>query len=486
MSAKLNAESNVSIRRLITYEIMAYRLSQLDIPVDDPFRNDALERRSVVEFLAGLIDRTGGPFVLSLDSAWGSGKTTLVRMLQAQLTQQNFCCIYFNAWQVDYVTDPLVALVSCIDGLELGESGAAASFKSHLKTVRRVTSLVAKRTVVAAAKALTVGALDLEEEVETAVSELAGESVKDIVDAFQRESSLLDKFRRELEAAVAQLPAAGKKPTLILFIDEVDRCRPTFAIELLERIKHLFDISNIVFVLSLDKAQLEASLSAVYGVNINSAEYLRRFIDLEYVIPAARTKRFVESLFSRFGLDEIFAKRTHAELRSDKSNFLGFFSDLADVMHLSLRAQERCLTRLRVVMDQTPENQYLHPILVALLIVLRSSEPGLFKRLSGGQASTKEVMEYLNGMPGAQKLTAEHSGMILEAYLLAADDDGNRSASALTELEVCAKDQNVAEPLRRRAGKVLEMVQHIGSPFRGSPKLSQLTRKIDLAAGLRE
>lgn len=67
----------------------------------------------------------------------------------------------------------------------------------------------------------------------------------------------------------------------MFFIDELDRCRPTFAIELLERIKHLFDIQNIVFVLSIDKEQLEASTAAAYGSAINAPEYLRRFIDLE-------------------------------------------------------------------------------------------------------------------------------------------------------------------------------------------------------------
>lgn len=111
---------------------MVYRIPPLEVSVNDPFRNDALERRPTVEFLVGLIERAGGPFVLALDSPWGTGKTTLVRMLEAELRHQDFSCIYFNAWQVDYVTDPLVALVSSIDRLELGTGGAAATFKEHL------------------------------------------------------------------------------------------------------------------------------------------------------------------------------------------------------------------------------------------------------------------------------------------------------------------------------------------------------------------
>ena len=137
--------------------------------------------------------------------------------------------------------------VSSIDRIDLGSEKADSNFRTHLNTVKKVTTLVAKRGLRAATKALTLGALDLEEEYEAAASELAAETVGDIVDAFNQESELLEKFRDELEAAVAQLPTAGKEPNLVFFIDELDRCRPTFAIELLERIKHLFDIPALLY-----------------------------------------------------------------------------------------------------------------------------------------------------------------------------------------------------------------------------------------------
>lgn len=464
---------------------MVYRISTLDVPSDEPFRNDALERRPAVEFLVGLIERAGGPFVLALDSPWGTGKTTLVRMLEAELKRQEFSCIYFNAWQVDYVTDPLVALVSSIDRLELGTGDAAATFKDHLRQARRVTSLVAKRTAVAAAKAVTLGALDLGEEIEAVASELAGDSVNDIVEAFQKEGVLLEKFRGELEKAVEQLPAAGKKPTLVFFVDEIDRCRPTFSIELLERIKHLFDVPNILFVLSLDKAQLEASIGAVYGQDINAAEYLRRFIDLEYAVPAIKTKKFVESLLSRFGLDEVFAGRTSSETRYDGSNIVDFFSALAEAIPLSLRTQERCMTRLRVVMDQTPANHYLDPVLVAVLIVLRASAPNLFERLRLGSGTSADVMSYLEALPGGNKIVTNRIGMIIEALLITADDNEDRKSSTVNALRAVSQDETNPEYLHAR--ELLEMLENVRSPGRfNGPSLSKLTSKIELAAGIRE
>ncbi|MCY4274155.1 MAG: P-loop NTPase fold protein [Gammaproteobacteria bacterium] len=91
---------------------MTYRIKELVINPDDPYAHDLLDRKPLVDFLSTLIGNLDSPFVLSLNSPFGTGKTTLVKMLMANLKKKNFHCIYFNAWEVDYAADPLVALVS--------------------------------------------------------------------------------------------------------------------------------------------------------------------------------------------------------------------------------------------------------------------------------------------------------------------------------------------------------------------------------------
>ncbi len=228
---------------------MKYRLPELEVPSDNPFQHDALERKPLVDFLASLIGRLEGPFVLALDSPWGTGKTTVVKMLQAKLAMDQFQCIYFNAWQVDYVTDPLVALVAALDALHFEKDSAETAFRSQMKTAKKITSTLAKRAVVAGVKAATLNMLDLDAASETLAANAAGDAAGDIVDAFRKEKSALDQFRHEVESAVSNLKDAGRKDTLVFFIDELDRCRPTFAIEMLERIKHLFDVANIVWLI---------------------------------------------------------------------------------------------------------------------------------------------------------------------------------------------------------------------------------------------
>jgi hypothetical protein len=466
---------------------MKYRVQELEISAEDPFKNDALAREPLVKFLSGLIGRFEGPFVLALDSPWGTGKTTLVRMLQAHLGQQGFQCVYFNAWQVDYVTDPLVALVSAIDEIKLLDDVAESAFRSHLKMARKITTAVAKRGAIAVAKAATLGSLDLERDMEAVAAEIAGGLASDAVDAFQKEKKSLEKFRQEVGEAVKQLKAAGKKETLVFFIDELDRCRPTFAIEMLERIKHLFDVPNIVFVLSIDKAQLEASTAAVYGERINAPEYLRRFIDLEYGIPVVQTKKFTEALFARYELDLVFAARTGSEARYDRENLVAVFTALADIFELSLRARERCITRIAVVMDYTQNDHYLDPVIVAFLVVLRLKNMELFSSLCRGTALPEDAMKFLATRLGGAEFVAHRYGVMIEAYLLLGDVNTERRRARYRTLETMAR--NTLNILGRaedfRATELLEMYGRIESGGR-SFRLNDVAEKIDLAAAVRD
>lgn len=464
---------------------MAYRIDDLEILPANPFLNDALERRPIVEFLSDLIKRLDGPFVLALDSPWGSGKTTLIRMLMADLDKKGVQCTYFNAWKVDYVTDPLVAMVSSIDRIDLGMDEASGSYREHLKTVKKLTSLLAKRGLRVATKAVTLGALDLDKEIEAATAEFAADGVGDIVDAFNHEIELLEKFRAELAAAVKQLPAAGREPNLVFFIDELDRCRPTFAIELLERIKHLFDIPNIIFVLSIDKQQLEASTAAVYGAGINAAEYLRRFIDLEYGVPVADSTRFTENLIERFGLDTEFGKRKSSAAIRDKRDFVSSFTLLADAMSLSLRARERCFTRLKIVMDQTPDDDHLDPLLVAILIVLRSNKADLFRRMVSGEADAEEVMGFLTSLPSGAKFKSGRPGSLIHAYLLLLNPDREQILARLARLQMIANDLNTDDDERLPAVHIVDALDNIFLT-REINSLATVVAKIDLAARVAE
>lgn len=459
---------------------MTYRIDPINVPSTAPYTNDALNRKSTVDFIANIIQSASGPFVLAIDSPWGTGKTTLTRMLKAELESKKYQCVYFNAWEVDYITDPLVAMVSAIDDIKSLDADVWDKLKGGMETVRKVTTAVAKRGVVAATKAATMGALDLEKDMEKIVADFSGEVAKDAVESFQKQVKLLSTMRTSLEDVIAKLPEAGKQPKLVFFVDELDRCRPNFAIEVLERIKHVFDIENMIFVLSIDKSQLEASTAAVYGDQINAPEYLRRFLDLEFGIPQMGGEPYTLALLNRFELDNWFAAR-QGELAYDKENFVKFFSLLADACKMTLRARERAIARLRVVLDQTRSNQYLDPILVAVMILLRTLEPKLFMRAASGEASSVQVMEYLRSLPGDKSFLEERLGFLLEAILISSDQPHAREVR-VSDLKSILSDPDATSYAKDRAQEILNIVSRFIQPFGLTHAFRNVAAKIDLAA----
>ena len=461
---------------------MKFRLEEIEVPEDDPFKHDVLDRQPVVEFVRNLIKQLDGPFVLALDSPWGTGKTTVIRMLRASLKKEGVASVYFNAWKEDYVSDPLIPMVAAIDDLKLADSEAGKRFSERMATVKSVASKVAKRGVVAAVKLATMNTLDLNEVAESVLSEAAGDSTGDLIESFKREKASLERFREALEDAVKSVQSNEPSKPLVFFIDELDRCRPTFAMELLERVKHLFDLKNMVFVLSIDKKQLEAITAAVYGERIDAPEYLRRFIDLEYTLPAVHTKQYTRVLMERHGFKSFFdARRNYSELANDHDNFVESFTQLASVFSMPLRARERCLTRLAVVLTQTSEKQYLDPFVASFLIVIRTMRSDLYDGLVSGALAPRALMRMVNEMPNARGFSASRVSAVIEAYLIAGDIDRERGEEVRRELKTLAEVELVsAEVIRAR--ELVSMLGYVrGSRFHDF-STRYVTNKIDLVS----
>lgn len=463
---------------------MKFRIAEVEIPADDPFKFDALERKPVVEFLRDLIKQIQGPFVLALDSPWGTGKTTVVRMLRRSLEIEGFRCVYFNAWKDDYVTDPLIPMVSAIDELKPGSDVANDSFRSSMATVRKAVGPIAKRALKAAIKMGTMGVLDVGEAFEEATADAASEAADDLIDAFQKEKASLEQFRDALEKAVGKLSENAPPRPLIFFIDELDRCRPSYAIELLERVKHLFDVPNMVFVLSIDKKQLEAITAAVYGERIDAPEYLRRFIDLEYALPALHTKSYTRTLIERFGFKEFFdTRKQHRTLAYDHDHFVEAFTLLAGIFDLSLRAIERCLSRLAVVLTQTTTDHYLDPIVLSLLLVLRTKRPDLYSGLINGVLAPQDLMKTLQEMPKARELTEYRYSSTLEAYLIVGDVVRARKEQTIEAL----RDLEKTQPNTRQGAYAKELLLDIDDHLLGGRRrfsIRSVANKVELAANV--
>jgi KAP family P-loop domain len=262
-----------------------------DPPAGDPFLHDKLDRKQYAEPLTQLVENTPDPFVLAVDGGWGTGKTSFLRMWCRHLEDRGHRCLYFSAWKNDFAVDPLAALVAELSAdLEKDSSPLSDRSQKILAELKKVANVLSRRFA-SAAIASSLYSLwssrspnepDEHQQALENFSNSAGEVVSDAVGSYLAGRRDLEKFRSLLSDLVAELAdqdPKGSPRKVVLFVDELDRCRPLYALELLERVKHLFDVSGVAFVLGLDLDQLAHGVRAVNGGSFDAPGYLRRFID---------------------------------------------------------------------------------------------------------------------------------------------------------------------------------------------------------------
>jgi predicted KAP-like P-loop ATPase len=230
----------------------------LEIPTDAPFKHDLLERELNANVLTQFVAHLEEPFVLAVDSPWGSGKTTFLKMWLQSLKNQDFHCFYFNAWQNDFSDSPLVSLIGeigdVIKKLRLGDEQQTAAHQAFEKAKKSGAAL-AKAALPAVIKLATAGVLDISAIKADDIAKLAEELTKKKIEKYQADKQTITHFRKELAELVSVLrQKAGDKQTkpIVFVIDELDRCRPPYAVELLEKVKHLFSVDGLIFVLAVD------------------------------------------------------------------------------------------------------------------------------------------------------------------------------------------------------------------------------------------
>lgn len=265
------------------------QVPELEIPLSNPFANDFLNREGAILKLTSLITKVEEPLTLAVNARWGSGKSTFIKMWQLYLQRENVHAININSWITDYSQDPLIPildeLVKYLKSQKTwkGDQQLLDDLWSSAKTY-------VKHGVAFGVKAATIGAFEGDELV-NAAAEAAGNMVGDAFDSYAQATEAVKKISTTMQRLVAD-----KDQNIVVFIDELDRCRPSYAIELLERVKHLFQTKGVVFVLSLDKEQLAHSVKAVYGHKFDSQNYLDRFFDVTFDLPEPKYEAYVDYL----------------------------------------------------------------------------------------------------------------------------------------------------------------------------------------------
>ena len=267
----------------------------------ETFINNPIGRDIDVILFSQMINQLDRSFSISLDSRWGSGKTFFVKQTKMVLDAYNDhidgdlendkkiavkkivdeklsalgrtiefepqVTVYFDAWENDYLDDPLLSLVYEI----LENVHSDFEFNDEKNVVSIVASIF-----------------------ECATSR----NTKGIIDALRSDNPLDEiKKQKNLHSLVSDflesvLSEHGNR--LVIFVDELDRCKPSYAVQLLERVKHYFDNSRITFVFSMNSEALQHTICNYYGHNFDATRYLERFFDLSMSLTPINNEQFCD------------------------------------------------------------------------------------------------------------------------------------------------------------------------------------------------
>ncbi|WP_265566886.1 KAP family P-loop NTPase fold protein [Serratia grimesii] len=263
---------------------------------------DNLDRAKYARFLTDFIVAKGieKNYVLNVNASWGAGKTWFLRRWSEEV-KKNYPVVFVDAWKSDHSKDPFLSVVSAISK----DLEPLIDVKFKDSAITKKSWLLLKSIAPELTKGIVKKYLSLDiDEVSKAInnndaSSIAGvgaKAVEKLIKFHDETNSSIDDFKEATSKYLDLIVnKSDKKLPLFIFIDELDRCRPTYAIEMLETIKHIFDMDKVVFVIATDKGQLQHSIKAVYGDGFDSSRYLDRFFNRSITLRQLSLADFIKS-----------------------------------------------------------------------------------------------------------------------------------------------------------------------------------------------
>lgn len=381
-----------------------FRRPEPEISNDDPWADDALDRREFADRLTELIRLQSEPFVISLDGHWGTGKTFFLKRWKVHLEREGIKVIYFNAWEDDFIDDPLTALLS-----ELLSLTHTDKYKKLVENIKCAAIPLIKNN--------TKSILNRQ----TGIT-LSGWK-NEVFERYSEQTRSKQELKAQLRKMSKTLKKEASQP-VVFIVDELDRCRPSFAIELLERVKHVLDIPGIIFVFGLNQGELCASIRSIYG-EIRSDVYIRRFFDMVTTLPDVGREEFFYYAIKEYGLMDFFKdlggesdRNIH---REEFGQFTLLFVQLSEILKLSMRDIDFCLRTMSLVGKNLAANNSMYPLLIGILLPLRLKNENLYKGLLDGKQVASEIVDYVTSIEPTESAEGrskwDHSLNLMEAYL---------------------------------------------------------------------
>lgn len=430
---------------------------------DAPWALDKLNRKWVADNLTHLVRSISRPVVLSINGPWGYGKTSFINMWRADLERQGHVCIYFNAWQNDLSRDPLISFSGALwaemaEKLEgIGKAGTAEQqAKKLLDSVTEGAANLAANAIPIAAKLASGGLVD------TAALKKPGRFeyyFKEKIRLYRNELQVAMDFRERLSrfAEVMCSKKIGYHQPIVVFVDELDRCRPTYSVELLEAIKHLFAVEGMVFVLSIDRKQIGHTVRQMFGSECDVDGYLKRFIDLPFDLPQPSTREFCRMLKERMALQELAdqmhrGRQTINEIDKDISGW-------AELLGMTPREIERCFDRVNIILRTTTQLADEHIALLYFLAALQSTRSDLYQEFISNDRITSDLFVEVWGSAPMGDFYFDSSCSYVESTVYLAREGQTGVQERLSEVEAAIKAGGLSARTQSRMHELIDSLR---------------------------
>ncbi len=372
------------------------------------WNGDLLNRKGEGDYLITyLVNRYNNnpdsPFVLNINAEWGFGKTYFLKNLTKDLENKKHPVVYFDAWKNDFTDNPLLAFMSelntSLDVYLNNASKAKSFFQDAYNTSKGILLPILTKKLTGHAISELNDLFEQEDidetqqdentvdfEIQNGVSSVISKIAEVALSEHKTIQQSIETFKRQMKKLLSHIDKNmdAKKLPMFILIDELDRCRPNYAIELLENIKHIFDISGVVFIVATDSQQLAHSINAIYGNNFSSERYLKRFFHQEYNLAKPDNYSYANYLLDKHNLlsnTQMFSPLDRS-LYADKNIVVELFAGYTTFFKLGLRDQEQAVTMLEAIVLVLPNNETIHLGYLLFLIMLKQKNSEAFVRLN--------------------------------------------------------------------------------------------------------
>jgi nucleoside-triphosphatase THEP1 len=255
------------------------KLRALD-PLLYPVDEDIIHKESsFIEHFYRLITRSiQPPYAISIDGLWGTGKTTVMKILEDKLKKSGFPVFWFNPWEYRQTDSVVLAFLQCL----------AAEYKSFLKETKKsgkkILRVLLESGLDVGLKMVTKNNLSLQ-----GIKDSLGSVEEDQSPSYEKYENTIEAIKKEFVALIDSISKKNKNNPVVIFFDDLDRCLPDDSIQLLEALKNLFITkgSKCIFICGIDTRIAKQFISTHYnGIEeMFAINYFRKIFNLTISMP---------------------------------------------------------------------------------------------------------------------------------------------------------------------------------------------------------